>query len=152
MLRKISIAACSALALSACSTSGQAVPYAVVQSESATITKAIDTIAPGLIKTLPPATQLNANAAVAALNAANTALQATTSGTSAITVTENVVNVVSAVTAVLPLPANTQLAISAGVVLIDAFLGALPQPTPAKVGAEYGAVPYIPGPIPIPLQ
>lgn len=153
MLRKISIAACSALALSACtSTGGSTVPFATVQAESNTITTAINTLSPALIAALPLASRANATTAVAALDAANTALQAATSTTSTTQVIENVVNLVGSVSAVLPLPANTELAINAGVILIDAFVGALPQPAPAKVGAVYGNVPFIPGPVPIPLQ
>lgn len=147
----ILLAACSLLGLAACST-GAGVPLATAKAESQAITTAVNTLAPALIKTLPASAQSNATLAVAAVVATNTTIQSLSTSSSAITVMQDLVNEVSAVTAVLPLPANTELAINAGVVLIDAFIGALPAAATPAVGASLAEPGIVPGPIPIPLN
>lgn len=128
------------------------------QAEAAAILAAIQAMAPPLISVLPAAQQVTANQAETAFAAAVNAFDALPPGAEAGDDANAVIAAAEGIVPVLDLPADTTLAIDAGLTFLSALVSGLPTvqvtvPVSSSATASAALAPgAVAAPIPIPVH
>ncbi len=131
------------------------VNLANAQSEAKTIYTALTAFVTELADTVPESTRAKIEAAYAALGTEVTTFAELPDGNSTIPeAAQAIINAVQSLIALLPIPAVTASAISAGLLLISGLIAGLSSmtiPAPAAALTGVAAAPVVAGPIPVPL-